>query len=236
MNIKTELEAMSKRMFADELLNKILAAHKKELADTGFEAGEQSCAEAGQALAAMLNEGQRKSLAEVEAAHWDSLKYALKFSFTRGVYVGFHQYFADDADADERPFEQFVGEAILRAPETQRHSAYYEKRKHVNELLVDLHGQLGETADEQLTSAEIAWDDGACGTLRYAFYMGYRYALSIIEEVAPLGSTLELIGKTLMTEHELGFTQTRLEQERQEQNEMARRRQAGTFLLSLLSL
>ena len=174
----------------------------------------------------MLNEGQRKSLAEVEAAHWDSLKYALKFSFTRGVYVGFHQYFADDADADERPFEQFVGEAILRAPETQRHSAYYEKRKHVNELLVDL----------QLTSAEIAWDDGACGTLRYAFYMGYRYALSIIEEVAPLGSTLELIGKTLMTEHELGFTQTRLEQERQEQNEMARRRQAGTFLLSLLSL
>ena len=74
MNIKTELEAMSKRMFADELLNKILAAHKKELADTGFEAGEQSCAEAGQALAAMLNEGQRKSLAEVEAAHWDSLK------------------------------------------------------------------------------------------------------------------------------------------------------------------
>ena len=39
MNIKTELEAMSKRMFADELLNKILAAHKKELADTGFEAG-----------------------------------------------------------------------------------------------------------------------------------------------------------------------------------------------------
>lgn len=61
---------------------------------------------------------------------------------------------------------------------------------------------------------------GACGTLRYAFYMGYRYALSIIEEVAPLGSTLELIGKTLMTEHELGFTQTRLEQERQEQNEM----------------
>lgn len=91
MNIKSELEAMSKRMFADELMNKILAAHKKELADTGFEAGEQSCAEAGQALAAMLNEGQRKSLAEVEAAHWDSLKYALKFSFTRGVYVGFHQ-------------------------------------------------------------------------------------------------------------------------------------------------
>ena len=224
MNIKNELEAMNERMFADELLNKILAAHKKELADTGFEAGEQSCAEAGQTLAAMLNEGQRKSLAEVEAAHWDSLKYALKFSFTRGVYVGFHQYFADDADADERPFEQFVGEAILRAPETQRQS------------LVDLHGQLGETADEQLTSAEIAWDDGACGTLRYAFYMGYRYALSIIEEVAPLGSTLELIGKTLMTEHELGFTQTRLEQERQEQNEMARRRQAGTFLLSLLSL
>lgn len=36
MNIKSELEAMSKRMFADELMNKILAAHKKELADTGI--------------------------------------------------------------------------------------------------------------------------------------------------------------------------------------------------------
>ena len=52
--------------------------------------------------------------------------------------------------------------------------------------------------------------------------MGYRYALSIIEEVAPLGGTLDLIGKTLMTEHELGFTQTRLEQEQREQNEMVR--------------
>ncbi len=233
MNIKNELEAMNERMFTDELLDKILAAHRNELVNTGFETGEQSCAEAERALAAMLTEGQRKRLAEVEAAHLDSLKYALKFSFTRGVYVGFNQYFADDEDADKRPFEQFVGEAILRDPETQRYSVYYEKRKHVNELLADLHGQLGETADEQLTSAEIAWDDGACGTLRYAFYMGYRYALSIIEEVAPLGGTLDLIGKTLMTEHELGFTQTRLEQEQREQNEMVRRRHVGAFLLSL---
>lgn len=233
MNIKNELEAMNERMFTDELLDKILAAHRNELVNTGFETGEQSCAEAERALAAMLTEGQRKRLAEVEAAHLDSLKYALKFSFTRGVYVGFNQYFADDEDADKRPFEQFVGEAILRDPETQRYSVYYEKRKHVNELLADLHGQLGETADEQLTSAEIAWDDGACGTLRYAFYMGYRYALSIIEKVAPLGGTLDLIGKTLMTEHELGFTQTRLEQEQREQNEMVRRRHVGAFLLSL---
>lgn len=36
-----------------------------------------------------------------------------------------------------------------------------------------------------------------------------------------------------MTEHELGFTQTRLEQEQWEQNEMVRRRHVGAFLLSL---
>ena len=49
MNIKNELEAMNERMFTDELLDKILAAHRNELVNTGFETGEQSCAETEQA-------------------------------------------------------------------------------------------------------------------------------------------------------------------------------------------
>ena len=59
MNIKNELEAMNERMFTDELLDKILAAHRNELVNTGFETGEQSCAETEQALAAMLTEGKK---------------------------------------------------------------------------------------------------------------------------------------------------------------------------------
>lgn len=230
MNIKSELEAMRKRMFTDQLLDSILAAHKKELAETGFEADAQNYAEAKRALAAMLNEGQKESLAEVEAAYLDNLKYALEFGFTHGVYVGFSQYFVDNADADERPFERFVEEAVLRGPEIQRYSVYDEKRRRANALLAELCGQLGRDGDEHLISFETAWDERACGTLRYAFYIGYRYALSIIEDVAPPGSTRDIIGKTLLTEHELGFTQTRLEQER---DETARRGRADSLRVPL---
>ena len=49
--------------------------------------------------------------------------------------------------------------------------------------------------------------------MRHAFYIGYRFALSIIEEVELLGVS-SIIDKILSTEHELGFTMTRMERER----------------------
>lgn len=41
--------------------------------------------------------------------------------------------------------------------------------------------------------------------LRYAFYLGYRYALSIIDEIKPM-EIENIIDKILCTEYELDFT------------------------------
>lgn len=217
MHIKKELEAMAERMFTEDLLNEILAAHKKELDDTGYEVYERDSIQGWQALFTTFDEAQKKCLAEAETAHLDCLKYALHFGFTRGVYAGFHQHFTDDAEADE-PFERLVGDTILRYPEMQRYNSYWKKRVHTNELLAALHEQLDEAEEEHLTSIEVAWDERVYGTLRYAFYLGYRYAFSIVEDVAPDGSVMDIIGKTLLTEHALGFTQTWWEREQAQES------------------
>ena len=49
MNIKNELEAMNERMFTDELLDKILAAHRNELLRAGNRARAAALGAAGAA-------------------------------------------------------------------------------------------------------------------------------------------------------------------------------------------
>lgn len=75
-------------------------------------------------------------------------------------------------------------------------NSYWKKRVYTNKLLAALREQLDEAGGEHFTSIEVAWDERVYGTLRYAFYLGYRYAFSIVEDVAPDGSVMDIIGKT----------------------------------------
>ena len=58
-----------------------------------------------------------------------------------------------------------------------------------------------------------AWDHRLYGVLRHGFYLGFRFAVSVIDSAAPFGSKGKMIGKILQTEHVLGFLQTLEEQE-----------------------
>ena len=50
--------------------------------------------------------------------------------------------------------------------------------------------------------------------MRHAFYLGYRYALSIIRHIAAIPAYRKIIAKTLLIEHELAFTLTLEEREK----------------------
>lgn len=51
------------------------------------------------------------------------------------------------------------------------------------------------------------WDDRLAAILRYSFYLGYRYGQSLIEAVDD-PALYKNVGKTLMTEYELGIIMT----------------------------
>lgn len=211
MQMKTELEAMADRMFDNDLLDKVLAAYKQEMRGDGIDIAEREYDEGTRALAAALTQEQKRSLSEMESLYADNAKYALQFGFTRGVYVGFQQFFVKDTT--KQPFEKYVADPILKQPQTSCYGEYSNRQIKLNEICTMLKEQLDEANGEHLISVCCGWEERLNGVLRHAFYMGYRYAISMIEEVEPLG-TYQMIEKTLMTEYEIGFISTTEERER----------------------
>lgn len=214
MHIKNELAAMAGRMFDGDLLDKVLSAYKQEMRDDGLDVTEKEYDEGEQALSAVLNDEQKRALSEMETLCADNVKYALGFGFTRGVFVGFQQFFVEDTT--KKPFEEFVADQILKQPHMNQYGEYSRRRDRFNEINATLEEQLDEANREHLTSVYCGWEGRLYGVLRHAFYMGYRSALSLIEEIGPIGATYRIIEKTLMTEYELGFTSTAEERERRQ--------------------
>lgn len=214
MQIRNELVAMAGRMFDGDLLDKVLAAYKQEMKEDEFDITEKEYDEGAQALSSVLNDEQKLALSEMETLCANNVKYALRFGFTRGVFAGFQQFFVKETT--KRPFEDFVVNEILKEPNMKKYGDYYQRRCEFNEINATLEEQLDEANREHLTSVYCGWEGRLYGVLRHAFYMGYRYALSLIEEIGPIGTTYQIIEKTLMTEHELGFTSTAEERERRQ--------------------
>ncbi len=211
MQIKNELEEMTGRMFNDDLLNKILQTYKQEIKNEGGNTTEKEYIEGVQALASILNDEQKAALSEMENLCADNVKYALKFGFMRGMFTGFQQFFEENTP--KQPFEKFVINEILKQPRMNRYEKYSSKRNEFNEICKKIEAQLDKDQGDHLISVYCGWEERLYGVLRYAFYMGYRYALFIIEEIEP-GATFEIVEKTLMTEYEIGFTCTAEERER----------------------
>ncbi len=212
MQIKNELEAMTERMFDDDLLSKVLETYKQEMRADEIDTAEREYDEGAQALASVLTDEQKRSLSEMESLYADNAKYALGFAFTRGIFVGFQQFFVKDTT--KQPFEDFVIDQILKQPHMSRYDEYNNRQIKLNEICKTIEEQLDEANKGHLISVCCGWEERIHGVLRHAFYMGYRYALSIIEDVAPIGATYQIIEKTLMTEYEIGFISTTEERER----------------------
>lgn len=206
MHIRNELTAMAERMFSDDLLDTILAAYKEEMDDAECGISEEEYRKGAKVLSSALNERQKSDLSEMERLCNENIKYALRFGFMRGVYAGFQQHFTEDSA--EQPFHKLVENQLLTEPQMERYPEYCQRRDDANELYHTLEKQLPDNLKEHIISIYAAWDNRLYGVLRYAFYLGYRYALSAVKDVAPIGAILPMMKKILRTEHELGFSNT----------------------------
>lgn len=203
MNFKNELKALAERMFNNELLDTFLEAYRQEAKGGGYEIEEKEYSEGVEALSATLNEEQKTIFVKMEDLCKENIKYGVRFGFTSGVFAGFQQYFVEKTT--DQPFENFVHNQILLEPNMKNYSDYYRRRCEINDMNTTLDEQLDATSKEHLVSVCSAWDSRLYGVLRHSFYMGYRYAISVIDCVKPLSTPLDMTSKILLTEYELGF-------------------------------
>lgn len=208
MNFKNELAAMQERMFTPELLEEMEAAYRPELED--YELNWETLEEKAVLLPALTAE-QKAALLEAEKLCRENISYALRFSFSQGVYAGFEQFFAQEAPEDA--FDIYIENQIMTMPGMKRHVGYCQKREQVNDLFAQVEQQLDEETQAHVTDLYSAWDNRLYGVVRYGFYLGFRYAFSTIDTATPLGSKGKRVGKILKMEHALGFLQTLEEQE-----------------------
>lgn len=213
MNFKNELKILADRMFNNELLDALLTAYQQEAEKDGYEIMEKEYRVGAKTLSSILNEEQKATLSKMENLCEKNVRYVTKFGFTSGIFVGFQQWFVEQTT--KQPFEDFVVSQILEEPNMRKYGDYYQRRCEINDINAALDEQLDADSKEHLISIYSAWDNRLYGVLRHSFYLGYRYALSVINCVKPLNVSLEMISKTLLTEYELGFISPLSEQENQ---------------------
>ena len=211
MNVKNELKALAERMFNDELLDTLLEAYRQEADEDGYVIVEKEYSEGTEALSTILNEEQKTALIKMEKLCEENIRYGVKFGFASGVFAGFQQFFVEETT--KQPFENFIDNEILKEPNIKKHGGYYQRRCELNDINTALEEQLDTDNREHLISVYSAWDNRLYGVLRHSFYMGYRYAIEIINHVKPLSASINMNDKILLTEYELGFIRTLSEQE-----------------------
>lgn len=212
MYIEKELETITASISSKELLDKIIKAYLQETKNENFEDSESQYQKSKHILDCILTDKQKEDLITIEKLFLENMQFNIGFGFKKGLYTGFEQYFVDVSVKE--PFNQFVHNEILTIPNMKKYEKYYDRMNKINQLFENLIEKLEQDNREYVTLIYSLCDEKNYNVLRYSFYLGYRYALSIIGDIKPL-SIGKITNKILCTEHELAFTMTCEERERQ---------------------
>ena len=211
MNIEEELKKITENIGTKELITKILSAYLEEMKSKEFIDSEQEYQQSKQILNFVLTNGEKENLIKMERLFRENMQYSMGFGFKRGIYAGYEQFFSLENTKDS--FGKFVYDELLVMPNMKKYTTYYNRQTEINMLFDKVMRVLETDNQEHMTTIYCACDEKNYAVLREAFYMGYRYALSMIEEIKT-SNIADITDKILYTEHELGFTMTCKERER----------------------
>lgn len=217
MFIEKELNGLCKKFCSEELLDKILKAYLKEMKEECFDDIEKEYQESKCDLETFLTDKQKQAEQEMEELFVENMKYSIGFAFRQGIYAGFEQYFVEESTKDS--FDKYVHREILQMPNMQKYTEFFDRKTEINKIFEELESCLKEESSEQLITIYNSYEEKELGVLRYSFYMGYRYALNIVEEIDLLG-VAKITDKVLYTEYELGFVTTGKEKEQRAKQHM----------------
>ena len=154
-----------------------------------------------QALNQLLDSEHAQRLAQAEALCRGTLEFVRKCAVARGLCTAFQQFY--DREAPPLSMMDLLRTNQFGASWMDGGWEYREQRKLANDIF------------ERLT-------DELEGVLRHGLYLGYRFGLSILESVQPLGTIQNMRGQILLTEYELGLLMTGDEREREQDAQKAR--------------
>lgn len=212
MYVEKVLETITASISSKELLDKIIKEYLQEMKNVELEDSQSQYPKNKRILDSILTDKQKENLVRIEKLFAENMQYNIGFGFKKGLYTGFEQFFVDESVKE--PFNLFVHDEILTLPNMKKYKKYYDRLNEINQLFEDLTEKLEEDNRKCVTIIYSLCDEKSYNILRYSFYLGYRYALSIIGDIKPLDIG-KIINKILCTEHQLAFTLTYEERERQ---------------------
>lgn len=158
-----------------------------------------------------LDGSKYDDLLQAEKLYEQSTKWLAQFSFIRGLFVGFQDCFVKSGPAES--YRSLVFEQVLQMPKMEHYPDYYEKRSKALGLFEQTAHALTEEIADHVYNIEAVWQERFFSITRYSFYLGYRSALCVTDDVLLYQSGYWMIDKLLLTEHELGLTYTLAERE-----------------------
>ena len=199
------IEGIETRMFDPSYFSALKTSYSDQVSAGYFEMEEKEYAQGAEFLSQKLSVEQQAILANMESNYAEKYSIASTYPFYCGLICAFEQFFHPDQQ-QAFDFNTSINEDLNTLPRMKRHVRYHE----LNTRILDDTNQLLADADEEtaehITSITCGWDQRIHSASVYAFYIGYRFGLNVIDKVIPLG-TMNLIQKTLFLEYELGFTE-----------------------------
>ena len=215
MDTRNIIEGIKARIFDPSYVSALKTAYDDQVEAGYFVTEEKEYALGAEFLSQKLSEEQKAILTSMEANYAEKYSYASTYPFYCGLLCAFEQFFLP-SQKQIFDFSTSINEDLNTLPRMKRHFRYHE----LNTQILDKTNQLLEGADdettEHITSINCGWDQRIHSASVYAFYIGYRFGLDIIDQVVPMGS-MSLIEKTLYLEYELGFTTPYKSREREKE-------------------
>ena len=204
MDTRNIIEGIKARIFDPSYASALKTAYDDQVKAGYFETEEKEYAQGAEFLSQKLSVEQQAILANMESNYAEKYSIASTYPFYCGLICAFEQFFLPD-QKQAFDFNTSINEDLNTLPRMKRHVRYHE----LNTRILDDTNQLLADADEEtaehITSITCGWDQRIHSASVYAFYIGYRFGLNVIDKVIPLGS-MNLMQKTLFLEYELGFT------------------------------
>lgn len=205
MKINDVLVQMEASALGGEFTKSIEALYWAQVRRDHLDETENEYGAAKVRLMPILSEEKAASLQKLEIHYAENMAYASRFGFKCGIYCAFRQFFTDNCEIDGG-FDSVLGKSLSTMPGMKHHFPYYNNTERCLEILRDLTDSLSEADRPLITDVECAWENRIHNAGLLGFYLGYRAAFDLMDEVRPL-SRMECISKILTMEFALGFIQ-----------------------------
>ena len=223
--MRKQLKQLHGQMFGEQFHQFLKDAYEKEVSRGEFAECEQEYTAALAWFAENWSRERREVLCRIEKLQEEKRDYAGEYAFCCGVNLAFEQLFTANKEL-RFDFSERLHSGLYEVEGMKRHPCYDRWSSEVREAYDGLSPadvELPEEEDEldeverdpeteHLTSHECGWDQRICSGSVAAYYLGYRFALNVIERVRPM-ATQSMMDQILVIEYQLGITRSAAERE-----------------------